>query len=81
MGSASAGTDYLAAAGVVTFAPGDTEEVIKITIYGDITVELDETFTIDLSNAVNAEIDDAQAEGFIWNDDSYKYVYLPGIYR
>jgi len=40
-----------------------------VTIRGDRTSEPNETFTLDLSNAANATIADAQRIGTITNDD------------
>lgn len=57
--------DYIAAVGTVTFAPGETQKTIAITISGDTAAEPDETFTVNLSNASNAPIADAQAIGTI----------------
>ncbi|HYV10130.1 MAG TPA: Calx-beta domain-containing protein [Pyrinomonadaceae bacterium] len=53
-GTATAGNDYVAASGTVTFPAGTTSVPVNITINGDTTVEPDETFTISLSNATNA---------------------------
>lgn len=53
-GTATAGNDYVAASGTVTFPAGTTSAPANITINGDTTVEPDETFTISFSNAINA---------------------------
>jgi len=53
-GTASAPTDYLASSGVLTFAPGVTKQTLTNKISGDILVEGDESFTVNLSAAVNA---------------------------
>ena len=50
-GSATAGTDYMAASGVLTFNPGVTSKTITVQIVGDATAEADETFTVALSSA------------------------------
>lgn len=68
-GSAAAGSDFEDADGVVTFAPGETEQTINITILGDTDVEADEDFQVALTNAVGAEIADGTATGLIQNDD------------
>ena len=34
-GVATAGVDYVAASGTVTFAPGETSQTIPITVFGD----------------------------------------------
>jgi hypothetical protein len=39
-GVATAGVDYEAASGTVTFAPGETSKVVSITVYGDTADEL-----------------------------------------
>jgi hypothetical protein len=40
-----------------------------VTVNGDVTPEADETFTVDLTNPVNATISDPQGLGTITNDD------------
>jgi len=69
-GVATAGTDYVAANGTVTFNPGETSKPITITINGDKLVEPNETFFINLTNASpGATITDSQGVGTITNDD------------
>ncbi|QOV22627.1 beta strand repeat-containing protein, partial [Anabaenopsis elenkinii] len=55
--------------GTVTFAPGQTSQVITVNVQGDTVVEPDETFTVTLSGATNAIITTATATGTILNDD------------
>lgn len=69
-GSATAGSDYQAANGTLTFNPGDTTKTIAITINGDTINGEDETFLVNLSNPVNATISDNQGVGTIENDDA-----------
>ena len=70
-GVATAGTDYLASSGTVTFDPGQTSKPVSITINGDTLVEPNETFFVNLSNAsVGSTITDAQGVGTITNDDA-----------
>ncbi len=70
-GSATvADNDYLAAAGTVTFNPGQTTQMVTVTINGDKRREPNETFVVNLSNASNALIVDAQAIVTILNDDN-----------
>ena len=52
--SATAGADYTAASGVLTFAPGETEQIISVTIAFDDDIESPETFRIRLLNLTNA---------------------------
>ncbi|MGH9601639.1 MAG: beta strand repeat-containing protein [Terriglobales bacterium] len=67
--TATSGTDFVAGSGTVTFAPTDVSEPVTITINGDTLDELDETFTVDLSNPSNATILDGQGVGTITDDD------------
>lgn len=69
-GSATAGSDYLATAGQLTFAPGATLLTFTVTITNDTLVESNETFTATLSNPANAGIAKAVGLGTILNDDS-----------
>ncbi len=49
-GSASAGLDYVATSGTLTFAPGDTTATVTVPLLDDDLHEGDETFTVSLSN-------------------------------
>jgi hypothetical protein len=69
-GTATASSDYAFAGGPVNFAPGETLKSVLVTIIGDLTPELDETFFINLSNPVNASFGDNQALGTIKDDDN-----------
>jgi hypothetical protein len=68
-GTATAGVDYEAMTGTVTFAPGETNQTIAITIFGDEEVEEDEIFHLVLSGTVNAFLADGTAVITIVNDD------------
>lgn len=69
-GSATAGSDYTASSGTLTFAPGQTSQTIKVAINGDRLDETDETFLVNLSNAINATIADNRAIATITDDDA-----------
>lgn len=56
--------------GTVTFAPGQTSQVITIDVSGDTDVELAETFDVRLTNAVGTAIANSNATGTITNDDT-----------
>ena len=71
-GTALAGSDYVAASGSLTFAPGETARSFEVTINGDRTREKSETFQVALSNAVGATIADATAVGRITTDDGLR---------
>jgi Calx-beta domain-containing protein/hemolysin type calcium-binding protein len=69
-GTATAGSDYTATAGTLIFGPGQTTKDVVVPILGDDTYEPDETFTLTLSNPVNATLGAATATGTIMNDDA-----------
>ena len=68
-GTATAGQDYVAASGTVTFAPGETTKPLSILVNGDLRDEDNETFVVNLSNPSNAVIGDAQGVGTILDND------------
>jgi hypothetical protein len=68
-GTATAGSDYTATTGTLTFAPGTVVHNVTVSITGDTTVEPDETYFVNLTNAVGAAIVDGQGLGTIVNDD------------
>jgi hypothetical protein len=67
--TALAGADYLVTSGTVEFAPGDTSKTLLVPIVGDLALEPDETFVVNLGDASNATIADSQGQGTIVNDD------------
>src|SRR5262249_13913312 len=68
-GTATAGTDYVAGSGTLTFAPGEPGQTLTVSVNGDTTNESNETFFVNLSGASNAVIGDNQGLGTITNDD------------
>jgi hypothetical protein len=68
-GTATAGSDYYAQSGTLTFTPGQTSKTIGIVVNGDRKREADETFFVNLSNVVGAQPQDSQGLGTILNDD------------
>lgn len=69
VGNLTAGADYLAALGTLSFPPGTTSKTISVTIIGDTTVESNETFSVNLSTPTNATIARGPGVGTIVNDD------------
>jgi hypothetical protein len=62
--------DYVQMVGYNANIPaGFTSTTFSVTINGDTKVEGDETFTVDLTNPINATLADAQGVGTILNDD------------
>lgn len=69
-GTAVAPSDFTAASGVATFAPGDTSETVTILVNGDVTIEPNESFLVELTGASGAGIGaDFQGTGTILGDD------------
>src|SRR5207247_7108928 len=64
-----AGSDYQAASGTLTFAPGIISKTISVLVNGDTVTEPDETFVVNLSSPTNAMLSNAQGTGTILNDD------------
>src|SRR5262249_45789983 len=88
IGTAQGGNDFnsVSQAIPVTFDPGTTTQPFTVAVLGDTTVEPDETFTVNLSNPVNATLGTAQGTGTIRNDDQGPSVgpnqcYVMQIYR
>ena len=68
-GSAQAGEDYTAASGTLTFSAGESSKTIEVAVLDDAHDEGEETFTLALSNASGAWLEDAEATGTIENTD------------
>lgn len=77
--TATAGQDYTATTGTLTFAPGTTTQQIKVKVAGDTTVEPTETFTVTLAAPSGATLGTAAATGTITNDDTAVVVTAPTI--
>lgn len=61
--------DYTPTSGTLTFAASTQTAAVTISITGDVLDENDETFFVNLTNAVNATIGDGQGQGTILDDD------------
>ena len=68
-GTATAGEDYVAQSGDLTFAAGETAKTIEIEVLDDVHDEGTETMTLTLLNPSGARIADATATGSIENSD------------
>ena len=64
-GTATAGSDYTAANGTLTFNAGDTSKTVQVTVQTDSVDEGQETLTLTLSNPVRATLADATGTGSI----------------
>ncbi len=68
-GSASPGSDFVAAFGSVSIDPPQTSATVQVTVNGDTLDEGDETFQVVLSSPLGAKPGDTTAVGTIENDD------------
>ena len=67
--TATAGSDYTATTGTLTFAAGETAKTVSVAIVDDAHDEGSETLTLTLSDASGATLSDAEATGTITNAD------------
>ena len=65
-----ADSDFQAASGRASFPPGTTTVSVDVPVVGDLKLEANETFTVDLSNPLFGVIADAQGQGTILDDDA-----------
>ena len=71
--NAAAGLDYVAAIGVLTIPVGSVSGTVQVRIIGDLLSEHNESFWINFSNPVNAELgSDPRARIMIIDDDKGK---------
>jgi hypothetical protein len=68
-GTATAGSDYAATSGTITFNPGETTKSITVQLSGDNVDETNETYFVNLSSPTNATIAAGQGVGTIQDDD------------
>jgi VCBS repeat-containing protein len=69
-GTATAGADYTALSGALTFNPQQLTQQIVVTVLNDTDVESPETLLLNLSNAVNTFNATASGTGTITDDDN-----------
>jgi hypothetical protein len=68
-GTATAGSDYQAASGTLTFAPGETSKTITVPVIGDRLGEPNEMFVVNVSSPTNATLADGHGVGTITDDE------------
>ena len=68
-GTATAGADYGDNSGSISISAGETEKTVKIKVNGDMILEGNETFFVNLTLATNATITDGQGIGTILDDE------------
>ena len=64
-GTATAGRDYEAVSGTLTFMAHETEQQVTVPVLDDAVDEAEERFSLRLNNPVNAILGDAEAVGTI----------------
>ena len=69
-GTATAGADYTASSGTITFAPGVTSQNIPVAVLADAVDEVNETVTVTLSNPSEVSLNDATGVLTITDDDA-----------
>jgi len=77
--TALAGSDYVAAAGTVTFSAGQTSRTITVAVIGDRLAEPTERFAMNLSSPTNAVIGDGQGIGTI--NDNDRRIIINAVFR
>ena len=75
-GTGTAGQDYTATRGTLTFAAGQTRKTVSVTVLDDDHDEGTETLTLTLSRASGAHIVDDTATGTIKNEDPLQRAWL-----
>ncbi len=78
-GSATAGSDYTATSGTLTFTAGQTSKTIDVPISGDTTYEANETYTLRLSGASHANYGTRTGTGTITNDDGVPVISVNNV--
>ena len=69
-GTATAGADYEAESGTLTFGAGSTQHTVAVPIVDDQVSEEMETFTVTLSDPERATLSETTATGTITDDDA-----------
>jgi hypothetical protein len=69
-GSATAGVDYQATSGTLTFTSGELAKTITVPVIADTSGETNETFVLNLTGIVNGTAGDVQGLATILEDDS-----------
>ncbi len=75
-GSATAGADYTATSGMLTFAAGETRKTVSVAVLNDAHDDGGETLILALSNPTGARIADGTATGTIENTDPLQRAWL-----
>ena len=77
--TATGGEDYIETEGTLTFAAGETEKWVEVSVLDDEHDEEPEKFTFELSNAVGAAVGGEPGEGWIYNSDPLPQAWLGAV--
>jgi hypothetical protein len=69
-GTATAPSDYTSTSGTATIPAGETQTTVTVPVNGDTARELNERFTVAISNPSNAVVGDGSGRGIIANNDT-----------
>ena len=75
-GTATAGTDYLATSGELSFTSGQIVKTVSVTVLSDNLAEGNEFFTLTLSSPFNALLSNSVAKCVIWDDELPPNLYV-----
>ena len=75
-GTATAGADYTATNGTLTFTPGETAKTVAVPVLDDAHDEGEETLTFRLTTPSGAVLADGEATGTIENSDPLQRAWL-----
>ncbi len=78
-GTAVAGSDYERTTGVLTINPGQIQGTIAVPIIGDISLEPDDIFFLQLTDINNGQPNTVEVRGTIINDDDSQRHDLPDV--
>ncbi|HUR97239.1 MAG TPA: Calx-beta domain-containing protein [Pyrinomonadaceae bacterium] len=69
-GTANATSDFQTSSGTVNFAAGEVSKQVTVQVYGETLVEINETFSVNLSTPLMSTIGDGTGIATILDDDS-----------
>ena len=73
-GSATAGIDYTAKSGTLTFAPGATSQTISVTVDATTLAHANRVFYVSLSSPTNATVTSSSGTGTLIDDEVEPYL-------
>lgn len=77
--TATAGSDYAATNGTLTFPAGSLSQTLRVSVLGNTVSESNETFLVNLSSPVNATVADGQAVATILDNDRLPSLFINDI--